>query len=334
MNGTDIQQYLFRRIREKLPPGTSLSEVIGEVLHLSSDSAYRRIRGETPLVLEEARVLCDRFGISLDSLLTAQPGTVHFMPVQIQAGTYTFESYLADIRRNLEFIASHDNKEIIYLCKEIIPFHNFAFRPLFAFRYFFWMKSILQHPDFQQRTFAMEDLDGEIEKTGREITRLYASIPSVEIWNTECINSTIAQVAYYREAGYFTSDEDVRQIWGALGSLITHLQQQAEAGCKFMPGENPDFRKANFRFFHNRMVLGDNTILVTLEGRRTLYLNYDVLNYMITRDGDFCEDVHSRLQSLMRRCTLLSGVSEKPRNQFFHQLHRRIPGFTTANTTN
>jgi hypothetical protein len=46
------QEFLFQRIKELLPPSESLTDVVSEILHVSSDSAYRRIRNETPLVLE------------------------------------------------------------------------------------------------------------------------------------------------------------------------------------------------------------------------------------------------------------------------------------------
>ncbi len=47
------QEFLFQRIKELLPPHTTLVDSVAETLHISSDSAYRRIRGETPVVLDE-----------------------------------------------------------------------------------------------------------------------------------------------------------------------------------------------------------------------------------------------------------------------------------------
>ena len=48
------QDFLFQRIKEMLPQDVSLVDAVSDLLHVSGDSAYRRIRGETPLVLEEA----------------------------------------------------------------------------------------------------------------------------------------------------------------------------------------------------------------------------------------------------------------------------------------
>lgn len=327
---SSIQEYLFRRIKEKLPIEASLADVVAELLHVSNDSAYRRIRGETPLVLEEAQILCEAFGLSLDEALNSKENSVVFTAFNLNNDHYSFKSYLKDILHNLKLVASFDQKEIIYLTKDFSIFHNFLSRPLFAFRYFFWMKSILQHPDFIQQKFSMDILTKDIEEMGEQIVKTYNTIPSIEIWNTECVNSTISQIEYYREAGYFTSDSDVEKIYNSLHEAIEHLRVQADMGCKFYPGENPDYQKSNFQFYYNRVVLGDNTIMTIINGKKILYLNYDVLNYMVTQDEKFCNDVYSKLQTLMRRATILSNVSEKQRNIFFNILLKKIPNHSTA----
>jgi hypothetical protein len=327
---SSIQDYLFLRIREKLPIEASLADVVAELLHVSNDSAYRRIRGETPLVLDEAQILCEAFSLSLDQTLNNKENSVSFTAFNLNNENYSFKSYLKDILHNLKLVASFDQKELIYLTKDFALFHNFLYKPLFAFRYFFWMKSILQHPDFVPLKFSMNILTKELEDMGELIVRTYNSIPSTEIWNTECVNSTISQIEYYREAGYFAADEDVETIYNALRSAIEHLRIEADTGCKFYPGGSPDFQKSNFQFYYNRVVLGDNTIMTILNGKKILYLNYDVLNYMVTQDENFCNDVYSKLQTLMRRATILSNVSEKQRNMFFNILLRKIPNHSTA----
>jgi hypothetical protein len=333
MLGTNIQDYLFQRIREKLAPSASLVDVVSDLLNVSTDSAYRRIRGETPLILEETAILCRHFSLSLDTLLSISSSTVAFTPIELNNSLYSFEQYLQDILKSFKYIDSHGQKNITYLTKDVPLFYHFMQRPLFAFRYFFWMKSILQHPDFIGLKFSLDYLPSHIERTGQEILKLYNQIPSTEIWNTECVNSVIGQIEYYREAGYFNSDEDVEMVYDALRKTLDHLKDQAEYGCKFLPGENPLSKKSNYGLFYNRVVLGDNTILVETDEKKTLYLIYDVLNYMVTQDERFCQEVYAKLKMLIRRGTIISNVSEKQRSVFFNILLRKIPVRVT-NTLN
>lgn len=328
-----IQENLFQRIREKIPLNTSLTDVIAEKLFISTDSAYRRIRGETLLVLEEAKVLCDAFDISLDHLLVAKSHSISFTLVGVNNKENSFEKYLGGILHNLELLQAADQKEIIYLTKDMPLFYDFASPRLFAFHYFFWMKSILQHPQFANLKFSENILTPEVTQLGKAILNSYCQIPSIEIWNTECVNSIIAQIEYYRDAGYFESDEDVKNLYDALSDTVEHIRIQAEYGCKFSPGNDPKLKKNNYQLFYNRLVLGDNTILVSANNRKRVYLNYDVLNYMSTMNEAFCEETYLKLQNLMKRATLISNVSDKQRNIFFNVLLKKIKNrtYTTAN---
>ncbi len=318
------QEFLFQRIKELIPPESTMVDVVSDILHISADSSYRRIRGETPLVLDEVRELCRYFKISLDQLLEVQRGATLFTNVRINAETYNYETYLRDLLKQVQQVGQFIEKEIIYLSKDVPIFHNFYYHPLIAFRYFFWMKTILRKPEFADREFEMNAVSPEIAALSQELSRAYNSIPSTEIWNTECINAAILQIEFYKDSGYFATAADVKTVYESLEDTILHLKHQVEYGCKFMPGENPQTKKRNFKFFYNRVILGDNTILVVTDKMKTAFLNYDVLNYMFTRDESFCGPCYQDLQNLMKRATLISETSEKQRNIFFGILLSKI----------
>ncbi len=318
------QEFLFQRIKELLPPHASLVDSVAEILHISSDSAYRRIRGETPVVLDEARELCRHFKLSLDQILNVQSGSTLFQNVRVDTHNYKYEVYLHDLIKQLQYIGSFIRKEIIYRTKDVPIFHNFYYKPLIAFRYFFWMKSVIQHPDFADRDFELNCVSPEIEKLSRDLILEYNKIPSTEIWNTECINAAITQVEFYKDSGYFVSAADIKTVYDSLEETFIHLRNQVEYGCKFMPEENPESKKNNFIFFYNRAMLGDNTIMIVTDRNKTVFLNYEGLNYIQTRDELFCNPLYEDLQALMKRSTLISQTSEKQRNFFFNNLLNKI----------
>ena len=320
----NAQDFLFQRIREILPPHISLVDAISEILHVSNDSAYRRIRGETYLVLEEARLICDHFHLSLDQMFNVHSGSVLFETVRIHNKNYSFENYLEGILQQMQQVSGFLQKEIIYLTKDIPLFHQFTYQPYFAFKYFFWMKSILQHPDYATRTFSIDCMPPAVKLLGESVAKAYNLIPSTEIWNSECINSTIFQVEYYKEAGIFSSASDIRMIYDAVEEAMNHLKSQVEYGCKFLPGENPQLKKDNFKFFQNRIMLGDNTILAITDHQKSVHILFEVLNYMSTRDDAFCKDTFEVMQNTIKRSTLLSSVNEKQRNVFFNTLLSKI----------
>ena len=136
MSTDQAQDFLFQRISEMLSPHITMVDAISEILHVSSDSAYRRIRGDTPLVLSEVRQLCNHFNLSLDQLLNVKSGSILFQDVRIQNKDYTYKQYLEDLLRQVQGINNYMQREIIYLSKDLPIFHNFYYKPLIAFRYF------------------------------------------------------------------------------------------------------------------------------------------------------------------------------------------------------
>jgi hypothetical protein len=324
MDTDQSQEFLFQQIKELLPPQVSMVEAVSEILHVSSDSSYRRIRGETPLVLHEAKQLCDHFHISLDQLLDVQSGATMFQNVRIDYEAYNYEQYLKGLIQQAQQLRNFFHAELSYLSKDVPIFHNFYFKPLIAFRYFFWMKTMQLDPGFASRHFDFNCITPQIESLSQELLREYQCVPSTEIWNTESINSAISQIEFYKDSGYFSSAADIKTVYEALEETIQHMKVQAEFGCKFMPGENPQMKKTNFRFFFNRVILGDNTILVTTDSTRTAYLNYGLLNYIVTKDEAFCKDCYDDIENIKKRSTLLSQTSERQRNIFFGILLSKI----------
>lgn len=318
------QEFLFQRIKELLPPHASLVDTVASILHVSSDSAYRRIRGETPVVLDEAKELCGHFKLSLDHILNVKSGSTLFQSVRVNTNNYRYELYLKDLIKQLQYIGSFIHKEIIYRSKDVPLFHNFYYKPLIAFRYFFWMKNVIQHPDFTDRDFELNCMSPEIEKLSGELILEYNKIPSTEIWNTECINAAISQIEFYKDSGYFTSAADIKTVYDSLEETLIHLKNEVEYGCKFMPEENPESKKTNFKFFYNRAMLGDNTIMIVTDRVKTAFLNYDGLNYIQTRDESFCLPLYEDLQNQMKRATIISQTSEKQRNIFFNIMLGKI----------
>src|SRR4051812_33681537 len=119
MHSPTLQEQLFKRIRERLPAGTSLHTVVCDLLFVSEDSAYRRIRGETLLVLDEVKVLCNAYSLSLDDLLQSPVHAVPFHYTTIDNGVNSFEAYLNGIQFGLQQIGISATDHITYLCKDI-----------------------------------------------------------------------------------------------------------------------------------------------------------------------------------------------------------------------
>jgi hypothetical protein len=324
MSVENIQAQLFQSIKNKLDGQASLVDETASVLEISTDSAYRRIRGEKALSLDEVYKLCMHYRLSLDNLLNIKNDAFLFTGSFVDARSFRFDEWLTNALQQVKYMSNFREKTMFYLCKDFPLFDHFLFREVAAFKYYFWMKNILHDPAFVHKKFSMDIYPDEYFEIGKQALRYYNQIDSVELWNIETINSTIRQIEYYHESNIFSSDAEIFMLYEALEKLINHLEQQATLGYKFEVGDSNRTPKASFQMFFNEIIILENSILVKLDGTKAAYLVHNVLNYMLTRDVAFCDHMNSFIENLIRKSTLISTFSERERARFFKYLRNRI----------
>ena len=318
------QLKLFNDIKSRLPAHLSLVDEISALLDLSADSAYRRIRGEKQLTMDELCILCQKHQISLDAYLNISSGIILFKGNLVQPGTFRFDAYLNNMLGVLKNANSFSNREMFYLAKDIPVFYHFQYPLLGAFKIFFWMKSLLQFPEFLNVKFKEGIIDNQLLEIGKQIYLEYIKIPSIEIWNVETINSTVRQINVYNEMGEFENQEIYNLLLDNLNEEINHIEKQTEAGYKYFYGKEMKGVDNTFHLYVNEVILGDNTILFQSDESRKVFVSHNILNYLGTSDTDFCNYTHNSLHNLMKKSTLISGTGEKERKKFFNGLRTRV----------
>lgn len=320
----NLQNVLFQQIKSKIPDNLSFVHEIAELLEISYDSAYRRIRGEKELSMEELYRLAHRFSISLDALLGLQANNVVFQKVELAPGKFTIKNWLGKILEDLKMIHAARDREIIYAAKDPPIFHYFQFPEIAAFKFFFWEKTLFDFPEYEDKLFQLDEIDQEVVSIGENIIRTAVRIPTIEIWNEDTFRILLRQIEYYWIAGYFSRKDDMVNLIDKLDKWLRHIQKQADCGFKFLIDQPAEGIEDSFLMYENEVVLNDNTILVTIGENKAAYLTYDVISLLITRDPVFCSSVENHMRSLMKKSNLISGTGLKERNRFFNKLFRTI----------
>jgi hypothetical protein len=318
-----IQEILFQAIRNRLSPNISFVHELSELLGISYDSTYRRIRGEKELTLEELKTICLHFEVSVDSLFSIRSNNVIFNSLAIGENGFDIDKWLHSLLMAIRMIQAAKEKEIIYAAKDIPVFYYFEFPEIAAFKIFFWNKALIPASGYEKKTITLEAPESLYE-TGRQLLMHYVKIPTIELWSEETISSVLRQIEYCFVSGFFTSTQDVFRLCDVLEAWLSHVQSQAEYGFQYMHGTEPDGVVNNFKLYQNEVLVTDNTILVTADGQKTSYNTYNVINQLITSNPVFCNQVDKSLRNLMQKSTIISGTSAKERHRFFNILHEKV----------
>ena len=325
MDEASLQKELFQHIKNSLPPHLSMVDEIGSLLNLSYDSVYRRIRGEKPVTLNELKILCEHFHLSLDQVLQLHTDKVLFTDPEASENVKDFGTYLEGLLAQLNYFNSFGERQLLYLSKDIPVFYFFYSKELAAFKSFFWSKSILSAPEFAEKKFSLADFDNApYFELGQQVIAAYNKIPCKELWNYESINSTVLQIKYYRDAGIFESENDLHKVLDACDAMLQHIKKQCEKGRKFMPGTGEAGYGAPLKIYVNEIILGNNSIMVEADQSRIAVINYIVLKYISTTDKKFTDKAFANFNNLLSRSMLISETGEKERNRFFNAMHGRI----------
>jgi hypothetical protein len=324
MDPATVQSLFFQHLRSHLPPHLALVDELADLLGISNDSAYRRIRGEKLLDLSELRTVAAHFRVSLDQLLNLQSDAVLFTGKPAAQTPVTLEDWLTQMLGQLQLMNSFGQRHVYYLLKDIPPFYHFQIPELAEFKMFFWMKSILHYDSLKGVRFRFGDPQyASGHGLCQRIVALYSQLPTTEIWNAESINSTLRQIEFYHQAGAFASVDDARLLYEKVAELLSALEYQAEVGVKCVL-KQPGREALPYRLFVNELILGDNTLVVELDNIRLTYLNHSVLHFLGTRDEGFNDFMFANLVNLMKKSTLVSGVGEKERSQFFNAMRDNV----------
>lgn len=324
MNVSEIQQQLFHGIKRKLTSEDSVADEVAKLLDMSTDSAYRRMRGEKSITFDELYKLATHYNISLDQLMGIQRDGYFFQGNILNPQTHRYDAYLKGMMNTLAYFNSFQKKEFYYLGKDLPVFHYFHFKELAAFKYFFWMGTLMFFPEFKNKKITLDDFPEDLFEQGQKNLGFYNQMDSYEIWNMESQNSTLRQIEYYLDTGMFNSDKDALRVYEAMEKIFNHLEEQAKLGHKFTWGDAAKTPLGKYNCYFNEIVLLDNSMMAVLDDYKMALIPHTAINYMMTRDLTFCDNLGNYIQNLLRRSTKISEVSEKERAKFFRKVHERI----------
>lgn len=316
-NPIQIQLDFIEKIRLRIPEHESIVQQFANVLEISSNSAYRRIRGDTSLTLEEIIKLCNHYKVSFDfGKNTNDVGLVTFHYRTISDHEGRMFDYLKDLNRHLIQISQVKNKLIIYAAEDVPVFHHFKFPKLTAFKIFYWKKSLLDEKLLSDELFDFEKVDKELIDIARENYALYAAIPTIEIWTEATLDSTVKQLEYYYDTGIVTAIQ-ARLICEEILEMLSNIEQMA------VKAQKSQLEEENFKMYYSDVMIGTNAVLAHLDGSTTAFLSFDGFNNLTTTDAELCREVNSWMEILIKKSSLISGINEKQRLMIFKKIKNK-----------
>lgn len=313
-----VQSRFISAFKNLLPPGHGLAEEMADLLNVSIDSAYRRIRCETELTLNEIFLLNQKHPLSLDNILGNQNNTVTFSYTKLTDSVANFEIYLTRLFTHLQTINKFENKKIYYVAEEVPMFYSFFSKKLSEFKLFYWQRSVLNIEGYQNIKFNWGIVPQHLIDLAYNSYKEYLKIPSVEIWTDETVLTVIKQVSFYYESGIISREQAI-ELLQEYRKMIDMLHANAENGRK-----NISDQHETYFLYDSDVVLGTNCIYAIMGESKFSYISFNSINSLTSSNKEFCEETEHWMRNLERKSTLISNVGEKQRYKFFSLMYKNI----------
>ncbi len=323
----DKQITFLKHIQSLIGPSLSLVSELSDLLDVSTDSAYRRIRGETSLSFDEISRICHRYRISFDTFNNSDSSTTvnfHYQP--FERTSESFFRYFEKLSQDIQFVKSleEEQKQVFYAGQGIPIFYYLKFPHLSAFKMFYWMKSIVNLEEYQHARYQSELVTKELTDLGFSIFKDYLDIPSIEIWTDTTTFGTIRQIEFYWNSGVLSDKEVALKICEDTRALFEYVREMCEYSEKWDDYTHTQHKGSSGKLYFSEIEFEHNCILVDLVRMHRVYLGYMNFGSIITENEEYYSDMKNWIDNIIRKSNLISGTSETIRYQFFKRALDRL----------
>lgn len=319
-----LQVKFFEKLKDGLPGNIGLVNLLADLLQISTDGAYRRIRGESGLTMDELFRVCKEFNISPEAIVadSSSHATFSFTPLSMKERQ--FEGYFTGLYEQTKKIATIPGHHLYFTAEETPIFHFFNYPALTAFKIYYWNKCVLNAQEYADKKLEPATVDPAMVEVAKKLYDEYNKVACTEIWSEKTIVGILKQFEYVLETSNFIRREDAENVLGEIESMVAHLRKCAELGYKFDPSLASHQPAAAYTMYQLDILMGNITVYVKAGEFRQVYIAFHSFNTLSTFHPVLATETENWLNIMMKRATLISGTAEKQREKFFAAVGKEI----------
>lgn len=318
----DYQLNYFHALKERHTGNENFVDIVAEILDLSKQGAYKKIRGATKLTLDEVAKLSVCFKLSIDAgigLYSTSDVPYQFHSNALRYKPSTMMEYWENIRNHITSLWQLEPTNVTYLANEL-PFHHFMpFEHILEFKIFNWNNSSWKLGEDQSYTNKHLIVSPKIKRILTDILDKHNSITSTEIWNSNMLQPLYSQLKYWIQAGLFTDPDKLQLLLDQIEDLFQYLELISNHGVKKSFTTTVDTQCI---VFVNDVMVNSELIYIESPTLTTTYTMYDSPNYLRSSDIQVCTHAKSWLNEIIESSTIITKSNAAQRNRFFDTLRR------------
>lgn len=308
-----IHEELVDILKTHTPEGENTVDILTNIIPLSKEAAYRRLRGEIKFTLEDAVHIAIWSGISLDTILNIDKNGQHMFHIQKFFFDKPFEVYYDIIFESTRACAyvKKDPDALLYFAGNTLPPMLYMRFPLLnQYNFFKWF---YQSPCIQSSSVQLKDVivPDKVINIQQQLIREIDQINLCMIIGEDIFIALIKDIQHFYNIGLITPEE--------LGSLKEEVAAMIDYVETMAANTHSTKGKKNMIYICNTYLNGNYALLNGRDFESSVIFIYGI-NQLDCNDPVICKTQKAWFSSLIGFSTLISGCGILSRTIFFdHQ---------------
>lgn len=306
---SEIRAIIVKKILELVPSHTKPVDYLSDMLDISKESAYRRLRGKMPFQLEELIRLSEQLGFSIDELVALKTDNSKIVvDMSIDEDSKRgflkkMEQYKKDVDNRLSDKSSSSMLALNCLPAELCIHHENLFK-LSYYTWMHWKDSNIQKPKFSE-----VDIFPELEEVRKDIVSKAKGLQnSTFILDSNVFLSPINLIRYFYNLELI-NDEEKGVIKEEYLNLIDVIEREVRTDSLLT-------ERGNY-FYLSNLNIDTNSGYYVYNGNIFSSFAHYYFNRIIISKPEICEAHKEWFLSLKKYSTLITGSNEMVQAEYF-----------------
>jgi len=317
----NLNKIIITKILEGLSPNIRINDFLTDILGISTQSAYRRIKGEIPFNLNELSVLSKKLNLSIDEIIGYNNPKQAIFLLQSESyvsGHETFYRMLSHYRDLIISASQSGMEESINTMNRLFVVFSIGYKYLFKFYYYKWMHQTLKASMYF--SFSQLEMPDDINSLHDEILRYTPYKTDVTFILDHNFFSGIVQEIEYFYMRRLITIEELALIREDISALLDLTERSIRTGTS----GNGD----RTSYYYSTLNIDSNTAYVKIRDEIVSYFWIYQGGPIMTINSEVTAFHKVWIDSLKKYSVLMTGSNERLQTEFIDRQRESLKRIT------
>lgn len=303
------QKHFINIISEQLPEGVKLVDFLSDLVHLSKEACYRRIRGEVEFTLSEVVLISKTLNINLTSLVIREGGEKVTCNLRLITEDTLVNSYIKRLEADLNVLEGFESKHkhsVLFVCKDLPEWLYNSSDGLMKLRL---LKIQLNQDSLHPLSFDKIELTSTLKKIQGQYWTALKGFKVILYLGPDLLRGLIHDINYFFKTNLLT-EQNRQQIISELLDMLELFN---------VIGSTGQFKDKQIELYISNIAIDLSQVYLKSEGLEATVLEMNYPHSLLSFDQAFIKAQIQHLNVIRRTSTLISQSGEIEKTAYLNK---------------